>query len=118
VVIFYFIGSSPKTTDYVEMLRYLMAKLKEHYYITEEVPTDPKALVESVPLFLGSVQGRLILILDGLNQLASTSLAWLPMHIPSQIRLFLSTLEGSTLEALKQREWQTFTVAPLSSVKP
>ncbi len=121
LVIYYFIGSSADTTNYVEMLRYVMARLKAHYHIDEELPTEPKQLVEKFPFWLASAhaQGRTILILDGLNQLtdAGNKLAWLPEFIPSQVRLFLSTLEGETLEVLQKREWQSFTIAPLSATE-
>jgi nephrocystin-3 len=99
LVILYFIGSSPDSTDYVDMLHYVMARLKAHYDI--------------------HAQGRTILILDGLNQLTDNAdnLAWLPEIIPSNVRLFLSTDEGESLEALQRGKWQSFTVAPLSATE-
>ncbi|OAD21448.1 nephrocystin-3 [Candidatus Thiomargarita nelsonii] len=121
LVILYFIGSSPDSTDYVDMLRYVMARLKAHYHIDEEIPTEPKQLVEKLPFWLATAhaQGRTILILDGLNQLTDNAdkLGWLPEFIPSNVRLFLSTLEGESLEALQKRGWQNFRVAPLSTTE-
>jgi len=119
LVIYYFIGSSADTTNYVKMLRYVMARLKAHYHINEELPTEQKQLVEKFTLWLAYTQGRTILILDGLNQLTGNAdkLVWLPKFIPSKVRLFLSTLEGDTLEALQKRGWQSLTITPLSATE-
>ena len=56
-------------------------------------------------------QGRVILVLDGLNQLEdrdqAPDLVWLPPVIPANIRLILSTLPGRPLDDLKKRGWPT-----------
>jgi len=110
LVISYFIGSSPNTTDYVFMLRYVMGVLKAHYQIAAEIEFELELLLEQFTWFLEQAQERTILILDGLNQLDEDGkdLVWLPEKFPSQIRLFLSTNSE-----IQRDGWQTYTIAPL-----
>jgi tetratricopeptide (TPR) repeat protein len=144
LLIFHFIGSSPNSSDYGAMLRRIMAEMKAHYDIGDEIPSAPKALREQFPMWLAKAHagGRTILILDGLNQLAdidrARELAWLPEFIPENVRLFVSTInpalngelsispspqrgEGevsateTVYNAVEQRkDWQRFTINMLS----
>jgi tetratricopeptide (TPR) repeat protein len=124
LVIFHFIGSSPSSTDYAAMLRRIMAEIKARFPITEDFPTEPKQLVEKLPVWLAAAhdaKGKTILILDGLNQLAlidnAPNLGWLPQFIPSHVRLLLATVTGTSLDALQKRDWSILTKAPLSTSK-
>ncbi|MGR3177956.1 MAG: tetratricopeptide repeat protein [Candidatus Anammoxibacter sp.] len=122
-----FIGGTPDSADYVNLLRRIMEEIRERYESKEEgveeshlsiagmkedeIPTDPKKVVEAFPLWLGkaAAKGKFILILDGLNQLDdrdnAPDLGWLPQYIPKNVRLILSTLPGRSLDALEKRDW-------------
>ena len=41
-------------------------------------------------------------------------LGWLPNHLPSNVRLVVSSLEGVPLESLRQRGWRHVATHPLS----
>lgn len=118
-VILHFIGSSPQSAGYVAIMRRIMAEIKRRYDPPEEIPETPEKLREALPLWLASAsaKGRLILILEGLNQLEDRDnaphLGWLPEYIPPNVRLIVSSLAGPTLDALMKREWPQFEVKGL-----
>jgi nephrocystin-3 len=119
-MVMHFIGSTPDSADYVRLLRRIMEEIKERYpEEKDEIPTDPKKVVEAFSLWLAkaSARGRFILILDALNQLEdrdnAPDLGWLPEYFPPNIRVILSTLSGRSLEALRKRNYQTLPVQPI-----
>jgi nephrocystin-3 len=115
-VIQHYIGSSAKSTDYVALLHRLMTELKDRFDLDEDVPTSKEQIREEFPSWLASVsaKNRVIIILDGLNQLEDVDeapgLSWLPKYFPDGVRLISSTLPGRTLSAVEKRQWLTFTV--------
>ena len=137
----HYTGSTPDSADYVSILRRIMEEVKERYEpgtkdggegisrirstlagrgAESEIPTDPKKIVEAFPLWLARAaapRGRLILVLDALNQLDdrdnAPDLGWLQWSFPPNVRLILSTLPGRSLEALKKRNWPELNVRPM-----
>ena len=132
----HFIGSTPDSADYVRILRRIMEEIQERYEpkekkeilaitregegrLSEEIPIDPKKVIEAFPIWLAkaAAKGRFILILDALNQLEdrdnAPDLGWLPQYFPPNIRVILSTLPGRSLEAIQKRNWKTYTVNPI-----
>ncbi|MEW6386990.1 MAG: tetratricopeptide repeat protein [Thermodesulfobacteriota bacterium] len=132
----HFIGATPQSTDYVDLLHRLISEIKRHTKDQEEVPAQSDKLREALPLWLakasawaGKEQKHLVLVLDALNQLEdrdnAPDLGWLPHYFPPPIRVILSTISGEhvtdlatrPLEAFKKRGWPTFTVAGLHPVE-
>ena len=119
-LLLHFIGSTPQSADYTALLLRILGEIKRRYSISGEIPTDPQKLREAFPnwLSMAAARGKLILVLDGLNQLEekdnAPDLIWLPEYIPPQVRLIVSTLPGRSLTALQQRGWPTYTVDPLN----
>ncbi len=68
-------------------------------------------------LHMAATRGRIILILDALDQLEDRDeaheLPWLPREIPPNIRIVLSTTPGRPLDTLKRRGWPCLAVEPL-----
>ncbi len=64
-----------------------------------------------------STKTRLIVILDGLDQLedrdGSLDLNWLPTDIPAAVRLVISTRAGRPLEEAGRRGWKTLEIPSL-----
>jgi tetratricopeptide (TPR) repeat protein len=118
-MILHFIGSSPASADYVGILRRIMAEIKRRHDVPDEIPVTPEKLREAFPLWLASAsaRGRLILVLDGLNQLEDRDnaphLGWLPDHLAPNVRVLVSTLPGSSLEAVQKRNWPQYEVKSL-----
>ena len=66
---------------------------------------------------MAAAEGKVVLVLDALNQLedrdGAPDLVWLPPAIPANVRLILSTLPGRSLTDLMLRGWPTLTIDPL-----
>lgn len=119
LLMMHFIGATPYSSDWAAMLRRIMGEFKRHFGIEQEIPDKPDALRSAFAnwLHMAAAKGRVILILDALNQLedrdGAPDLVWLPPVIPENVRLILSTLPGRPLGDLKKREWPTLEIRPL-----
>ncbi len=112
----HFIGSSTDSTDYIAMLRRIMMEIKERYVLPNDIPDRPDDLRSQFPnwLSMAAARGRLVLVLDALDQLEdkdnAPDLIWLPEFIPPEVRLIISTLPGPSLDELKKRSWPSIAV--------
>ena len=125
LVLMHFIGSSPASADWAAMLRRILGEFNRRLDLGVEIPDEPEDLRAAFTnaLHMASAQchgkgfERVVLILDGLNQLEdrdqAPDLAWLPPVIPENVRMLLSTLPGRPLEELTRRQWPTMRVEPL-----
>jgi len=115
----HFIGATPASADWMAMLRRILGEFNRKLDLRIEIPDQPDALRGRFAnaLSMAAARGRVILVLDGLNQLEdrdqAPDLVWLPPEIPSNIRLILSTLPGRPLDDLKKRGWPAMAVQPL-----
>jgi len=121
LVIMHFIGASASSIDWASMLRRIMAEFKRHFDIKQDIPDKNEELRSTFPnwLSMAAAKGRIILILDSLNQLedrdGALDLIWLPSVIPENVRLILSALPGRPLEELGKRGWQKLNIKPLDN---
>jgi len=122
VVLPFFIGASPASTDLVSALRSIVEKLQVDLRLQISIPSKPeelRLLLHSLFNALGP-RKRLILVIDALDQLDPSSesyqLDWLPMNLPRNVRVIVSTLPGKTLDNLQQQvdALSIVTVLPLS----
>ena len=118
-VLMHFIGATPGSADWAAMLRRILGEFKRKFDIRKEIPDQSDALRKTFAnwLNMAAAQGRVVLILDALNQLddrdGAPDLVWLPPHIPENVRIFLSTLPSRPLEELKRRGWPSLTIGSL-----
>jgi len=118
-VLMHFIGASPASTDWAAMVRRIIGELSRRAGFEIEIPEKPDALriAFTNALHMAAAKGRVVLLLDALNQLedreAALDLAWLPPAIPAKIRLILTTLPGRSLTELQKRAYPTLAVQPL-----
>jgi WD40 repeat protein len=112
-----FIGASPASTNLHRLLDGLCRELTARFGLTEEAeveaggqrtvqrrplepPDDPIKLREKWPTFLEEAgkRGRLVLVLDSLDQLDRAAdprhLDWLPGRLPAGVRLIVSVLDA------------------------
>jgi tetratricopeptide (TPR) repeat protein len=119
-VLVHFIGAAPDSANWRSMLRRLLGEFQRKFGIQIEIPDQPDALRMAFAnaLHMVAARGRLVLVLDALNQIedrdGATELVWLPPVIPANVRLILSTLPGRSWEDLKKRGWPKLTVEPLT----
>ena len=120
-ILLHFIGSSPASTGWSAMVKRILEEFQRRFGFDQKIPDKPDALrlAFANALHMVAARGRVILVLDGLNQLedrnGAPDLVWLPLEIPANVRMVLSTLPGRPLEDLKHRGWPTFAVEPLAS---
>ena len=118
-MILHFVGSTTQSTDYEFIIRRIMGEIKRRYKLRDSIPSSSKELRKSFPSWLkkAAEKGRMILLIDGLNQLDSRdnahTLDWLPEVLPHNICMIGSTLPGRTLDAVLERNWSTFKVTAL-----
>jgi tetratricopeptide (TPR) repeat protein len=115
----HFIGASPHSAEWESMLRRITGELNRRFLLGIETPEQPggirKAFAES--LHRAAAKGRVVLILDALNQLedrdGAPDLVWLPAELPDGVRIVVSTLPGRALQELEKRECPSVRVEPL-----
>lgn len=99
-IVIHFIGASPESADWNAMLRRLLGECQRRFGLQFVVPDEPDALLQTFAnaLHMVAANGRLVLVLDALNQLddhhGAPDLVWLPSIIPANVRLIVSTLPG------------------------
>ncbi len=119
VVLAHFIGASPASTDWAAMVRRLIGELSRRLGFEMTIPDQPDALrlAFANALHMAAARGRVVLVLDALNQLedreGALELAWIPPVVPANVRLVLSTLPGRSLAEIERRAFPTLAVAPL-----
>jgi nephrocystin-3 len=120
-VLVHFIGAAPDSANWMAMLRRLLGEFKRKFGIQIEIPDQPDALRMALAnaLHMVAAHGRVVLVLDALNQIedrdGAPDLVWLPPVIPANVRLVVSTLPGRPLDDLRKREWPMLTVEPLTA---
>jgi tetratricopeptide (TPR) repeat protein len=108
-LILHFIGATPGSADWTTMLRRILGELKQRFVLEGEIPDQPDLLRAAFAngLNMAAARGRVVLVLDGINQLeerqGALDLTWLPPVIPANVRLILSTLPGRPLEEFQKR---------------
>lgn len=118
-VLIHFIGATPYSADWAAMLRRVLGEFKRRFDLHEEIPTDAAGLRSTFANWLqrAAAKGKVVLILDALNQLedreGAPDLVWLPTIIPARVRLIISALPGRVLENLTKRKWPTCLIRSL-----
>ena len=101
-------------------------EVKERFGRQEEIPSDPKELERAFGTWLGYAEHelvkrdeKLVLILDGLNQLQGQALElhWIPETIHPSIRMIISSTIEGTLVKLRERGWGEFGMQALSEAE-
>jgi NACHT domain len=119
-ILIHSIGAAPDTTEWMPMLRRLLREFHRTFAIPIEIPDAPAALRVAFAnaLHMVAARSRVVLVIDGLDQLedqqGALDLDWLPPVIPSNIRLIVSAHTGRPWADLQKRAWPVLTVKPLT----
>jgi tetratricopeptide (TPR) repeat protein len=95
------------------MFRSLLHQIQRTHGFSIDIPDDIEALKRTLAsaLFTASKSGQIVLVVDGADGIAGQSpeapLAWLPHHLPPQVRMIVSTFPGPTLDDALRRSWRT-----------
>ena len=116
----HFVGAGTRSSDWGSLARRILAELNARLGLGLDYPSDPWALRARFAdaLTQAAARGRLVLVLDGLDQLEDGGTEggadWLPNEIPANVRLIVSAGPGLVLDQLAVRSWPTLKVAPLA----
>jgi tetratricopeptide (TPR) repeat protein len=119
LVIEHYVGASPRSADWAAMLRRIMGEFAQRLGVRGDIPEEPLALRSSFAerLNRAAESARVVLIIDGIDQLAdrdyALDLGWLPVELPANVRLVISTTGGRTLAEIQRRRWPTMAIRPL-----
>eukprot|EP00004_Rigifila_ramosa_P023816 TRINITY_DN674_c1_g1_i2.p1 TRINITY_DN674_c1_g1~~TRINITY_DN674_c1_g1_i2.p1 ORF type:complete len:1068 (-),score=232.72 TRINITY_DN674_c1_g1_i2:17-3220(-) len=121
-VISYFCGSSPASTEAVNVVRHILLELNDFFLLEKEIPSSKSDILSALSdwLMVVAPRGVVVLCIDAVNQLEenSTSLDWIPLVFPPSVRVFISTLpDHSTFHTLSARNWPIFQVSELSDAE-
>jgi tetratricopeptide (TPR) repeat protein len=121
LVLQHYIGATPYSADWAAMLRRLIGEFKRRLGLQQDIPNQPDALRSAFPnwIYMAAAKGRVVLVLDALNQLedrdGAPDLVWLPTVLPENVRLIVSTLPGRPLVEIQKRNWPTLKIELLSA---
>lgn len=107
----HYFGATPDSASPEGFLRRLLGELKSRFDITDDIPADPDALRDILPVWLAQTTGkdRIILVMDGLNQVQGAEpdqhLRFLPSHFPPHVTVIASALPSPALDALRDGGW-------------
>lgn len=112
LLLFRGIGAGEQSTTVDGLLRSLSLEMKRQGALTAEIPDDPGALRDAWPSLLeaAAAQRSLIIVLDGLDQLAidPADTSWIPESPPANARLIVSS----------QRPWGSTGRSVVTTVAP
>ncbi|MCB9216842.1 MAG: tetratricopeptide repeat protein [Candidatus Kapaibacterium sp.] len=125
-IIEHYVGIGATATDHYAIIRHICMEINERFDRDEEIPSEPAKLETALGQWLGYADHalkkndeRMVLILDGLNQLQGEALRlrWIPDVISPTIRLILSSTVEGTLVELQKRGWSRFGMQALSEAE-
>jgi nephrocystin-3 len=109
LVIQHYIGSTPESANWQSLVHRILGELKRSFDIKDKLPLSPDSLRFALQEWLIKVPDKyhVILVLDALNQLSAddptaSQLGWLPLTIPKNIHIILSSLPGESLDVLNR----------------
>ena len=119
-VIMHFSGASARSGDWAFMLRRIMEELKTGANLEGDIPEDQNTLRREFAdwLLRAGQKQKIVLIIDALNQLedrqGAQELTWLPLSLPENVGMILSTLPGKALDEVTERGYAKLHVDLLS----
>ncbi len=120
-VLEHYIGATPSSADWAAMLWRTLGEFRKRLGLAQEIPHRPDELRSAFPnwLHMAATKGRIVLVLDALNQLedrdGAPDLVWLPPVMPENVRLIVSTPPGRPMDEITKRGWPVFKVEPLTA---
>lgn len=119
-VITHFVGASPFSSDLTRMLWRIVSEITEIFSLNLKIPDELSELKTAFTKCLNLIPAsqRVIIVIDGINQLENKSgaheLLWLPQVLPENINLIASATTGPVAENMLIRDWAELELQPLT----
>lgn len=116
----HFIGASASSSSVDGLLRRVIGELNRQLGLNFTVPDERSTIPEAFRRCLSqaALRGRVVILLDALDQLEDQNdrgnLAGLPVDVPANVRLIVSTASTEQAEAFTARGWSALRVEPLN----
>jgi nephrocystin-3 len=129
-LVYHAVSATPQGTDHVHLARRLAVELRrgaggddaERAAAAWVEQVDDEDLMRSLPSFLASAVAdgrRVVLVLDGVDQLADApgarELLWLPDELSRGVRVVVTARQGAVRDALGRRGWPILEIGPLDT---
>ncbi len=114
-----FVTATPDSARWEDMVRRFLDELLRAAGTGSEAANGKAALLVAFTNALkrASINRTVLIVVDAIDQLeerdGARELAWLPLTLPSRVKVVLSTLSGPTLEAARRRQWPLLEMSPL-----
>jgi tetratricopeptide (TPR) repeat protein len=118
-IITHFIGASSSSTDWMSTVVRILGEIASRCGVRVGAAETPDALRAAFVAALRDAgrRGRVVLVIDGLDQLedqgGALDLVWLPVEMPPGVQLILSTLPGRPCDELNRRSCPVLRLASL-----
>lgn len=115
----HFVTATPDSARWEDMVRRFLGELHQATGTGSTKVTGKAALLVAFTNALkqASINRTVLIVVDAVDQLedrdGALELAWLPLTLPSRVKVVLSTLSGPTLEASRRRQWPLLEMRPL-----
>ncbi len=114
----HFVGATKTSSSHYQLILRICHILKNHFDFKATIPFDIDSLTETFHSFLNEANQKVIILIDGLNQLdahyGAHSLSWLPSRLPHNVRIIASSLDGQTKISLQAKTALSLNVTPLT----
>ncbi|MCP2033519.1 tetratricopeptide (TPR) repeat protein/transposase-like protein [Planomicrobium sp. HSC-17F08] len=119
--IYHFVGEISRSADVSSLMSRIILELNQKFELDLDIPKGIDLLREqfALALNLAAAKGKVLLVIDAINQLNLQSdapdLFWLPTILPKEIRLIISTTPGNELKEFEKRNWDILQLEMLSA---
>ncbi len=120
VWLYHFVSASDSSADWKALVRRILEELSRQCPIRRRIPDEPEELRTALAEWLqvAARRKRIVLVLDGLDQLddvdRARNLVWLPAKLPPRVRLICTTRPGPTCNEMIHRGWPMVTLPPFT----
>ncbi len=97
------VGCSRQSMNTNALIRRLILALQSKFELNRPAPRNQERLSWELPRFLelASKKGKIVVVVDGIHRLigndgSEDSLSWLPLELPSNVRIILSVTDSSS----------------------
>ena len=119
-IVSHYVESTARSTDYYEMIRHIMFKIKNEFDISEAIPANKRKRIQLFEEWLRTTIGKknLIIILDSFDLIKNNNFlidfSNLLADLPNNIKIIISCEDNNSIKELRNPNWPEILVEPLT----